>query len=325
MPKKLTLSGSIRMLNTDDFLSRLCKFNNVDTIVVSLKSLSFIELVPLNILLAQILYWKSRGHTVTLEYDSSGAVHAYMQRMDFYELCGLELDENFVRRDAKEKFRVIKPVKHQSVDECSSAIADIIAPSQKEEDDPSKSGFYDFVQYAVSELHNNVTQHSKGKGFISAQYYPNKDNMVQICIADIGIGIRESFSDSNSPLRSKASSDREAIELALLSETSSKTHIKDPWSGGTENQGVGLTLLREMIVQTGSDFVIVSGDAGIYTGSDSNRHFALPYSYNGTIVGFSFCRSKMSEFEGLLEGAKVRHGLGLSHMPESFASIFESE
>jgi hypothetical protein len=323
MPKKLTLSGSIRMSNVDDFLSRLCEFNNVDTIVVDLKSLSFIELVPLNILLAQIFYWKRKGHTVTIDYDSSGGVHTYLQRMDFYNLCGLDLDESFTRQNSKEKFCVIKPVMHGSVGKFSSQIADIIAPSQKEEVDPSKTGFYDFVEYAVSELINNVNQHAIGKGFISAQYYPSKGDMVQICIADIGIGIRNSFLDSHSPLSSKASSDREAIELALSPEASSKTHIKDPYTGGTENKGVGLTILREIIVQTGSNFVIVSGEAGIYISNNSQRQFTLPNPYKGTIVGFSFHRTKMGEYEKLLEGAKVKHGLGLSDMPEALSGIFE--
>jgi signal transduction histidine kinase len=245
-----------------------------------------------------------------------------MQRMDFYNLCGLKLDESFTRRAPKGSFCVIKPVKHGTVDKFSSEIADIIAPSQKNLDDPSKTGFYDFVEYAVSELINNVNQHARGKGFISAQYYPKKEHMVQICIADIGMGIRDSFLNSHSPLSSKASSDRESIELALLPEASSKTHMKDPISGESENQGVGLTILREIIVQTGSDFVIVSGEAGIYISGDSQRQFTLPSPYKGTIVSFSFHRSKMSEYEKLLEDAKVKHGLGLSEMPEALSGVF---
>lgn len=322
LPKALLLSQNIRMTSVDTFLNLLSSYNEENSISVDLKSITFIELVPLNILLAQVRYWKIQNKDVALLPNHNGDVHSYMQRMDFYNLCGLNMEENFIRQEPQGRFSVIKLVKHGNVEKFSTDIADIIAPSQKDEVDPSKTGFYDFVQYAVSELINNVTQHAKGEGFISAQHYPNLDGMVQICIADTGMGIRNSFLNSESPLSREASTDKKAIELALTSETSSKTHIKDPLSGETENQGVGLTILREIIVQTGSDFVIVSGSAGIYISDNNEREFTLSNPYQGTIVGFSFHRSKMSKYEELLEGAKAKHGLGLSEIQEAFSSIF---
>ncbi len=184
----------IYLSNIEDLLNLLGSLDEHTDITIDLAGLSFIDIAPLNILLAKLLFWKESGKNITLKKATSD-VHQYMQRMNFFRLCGLNLEEKFSRHPSQNKFSVIKELGHGQSAALSTEVADVIAPDQSDEVDPDKTGFYDFMEYAVSELINNVLQHANGRGFISAQYYKKSDR-VQVCIADIGIGVRASFIDS---------------------------------------------------------------------------------------------------------------------------------
>ncbi len=103
---------------------------------------------------------------------------------------------------------------------------------------------------ALSEICQNVTEHSENKGFVGIQKYRfqsmNK-NVVKIAVMDIGIGFRKSLSG-----RFKLRSDLDAIDKALLHGAS---RYED------EGRGHGLAAVRRFVEQWQGKISIRSGTA----------------------------------------------------------------
>jgi anti-sigma regulatory factor (Ser/Thr protein kinase) len=103
---------------------------------------------------------------------------------------------------------------------------------------------------ALSEVCQNIIEHSENKGFVGIQKYRfqslNK-NVVKIAVMDIGIGFKKSLSD-----RFKLRSDLEAIDRALLHGAS---RYED------EGRGHGLASVRRFVNQWQGKLSIRSGSA----------------------------------------------------------------
>lgn len=224
--------------------------------------------------------------------------------MNFFRHLGQHEAESFKRRDGADRFMEIQTIgrgAQRDIAALSTQVANSICPEQSEEVDPSKSGFFDCIEYSVSEMMLNVVQHSRGVGYVGAQYYPNQDK-TQIAIADTGIGIKNSFWEWGSPFRTRCTSDLEYLKLAVGPHVSCKTHQVDPFGGGCENAGVGLTMLRDIAHSCGGDFALVSGEGALL--NDAEITFPKGHGYQGTFVSFSFCRSKMDKFGEYSEAAR---------------------
>ena len=257
LPKNVHLGDDvIPLLNT------LGAHNDSDSIEIDFQEMNFYSIAAVVALMGKLMGWANNGTTVSVGDYTSARCFPYLQRMDFFNLAGISTDETFSRRNSVTNFVELKHIgRGASIDTASIStnIADCIAPELANEVDPKKTGYYDCIEYAVSELMNNVIQHSGGSGFIGAQYY-RKRNTTQIAIADTGIGIMQSFFDSGSPHRKNIANHRDAMRQALLPKTSSKTHIIEPYGSGPVNAGVGLTLLSAVAMISGGEFLLISGD-----------------------------------------------------------------
>lgn len=108
-------------------------------------------------------------------------------------------------------------------------------------EDPLLTGPFDLVEYAASELINNVLQHAEGSGYVAAQVYP-KSGLVRISVADSGIGIRQSFQQNRPPFWDDAMTDLDSVRTALQPKVSSRMHLSSGWGGSGVNAGVGLSM-----------------------------------------------------------------------------------
>ena len=108
----------------------------------------------------------------------------------------------------------------------------------------------------MSELIRNVLEHARSsKGaFVAAQYY-KKSNAIKIGVADTGIGIRSSITQSH-----KTNSDLDAIRLAL---TPGITGTTNQEGGTAQNAGAGLFFTKSIAHVNNSFFVVYSG-SGLY-------------------------------------------------------------
>lgn len=202
---------------------------------------------------------KEQGVKKTLCLPHSGEVIKYLERMDFFKFAG--------------EYYNLEPLKHQiSGKYRRSAYSDVlleITPIEKSDDihfivrrvkeranailkkhlhyeDRTISGFI----VALSEVCQNIIEHSGNKGFVGIQKYhfQNLDkNIVKIAVMDIGIGFRKSLSE-----RFSFKNDLQATEKALLHGASRYAE---------EGRGHGLAAVRRFVNQWNGKLSIRSGTA----------------------------------------------------------------
>lgn len=232
-------------------------------------------------------------HAVGLE---TCGIRDYLRRMNLLHLCGWEReDENFVRHDPYGRFVPLEEIPHQ-VDDLGAQVASCIAPGGEDYEHPN-AGLYDTAWYLITEMANNVRQHSRGIGFVAAQTTLS-DGYVKIAIADGGCGIPASLKDAGFPW-SQDLADEDMIEQAMVARVSSK--------GQPANEGVGLTLSSRIVDLMGGHMLIASGAGTVIRGGGSvlkKGRFEIGNRFPGTLIGISFLRSAAADFDSKLHEAK---------------------
>lgn len=154
-----------------------------------------------------------------------------------------------------------------------------------------KGDFLNAVKYFISELTNNVSDHSKGDyGYMFAQYFPQKLYM-DFCVVDDGINIFNSFAESEFY---HPSSHIEAIEMAVNGRSTKK--------GQENSRGFGISTSRRMLVQgLGGRFFLWSGAACYLEqqGKLGAGSFELKeiHAFPGTFVGLRIPLNPDSSFK----------------------------
>jgi anti-sigma regulatory factor (Ser/Thr protein kinase) len=195
----------------------------------------------------------------TILLPRSEEVRRYLDRMDFFghagryfslEPSGPELSETYQRSADSDVLLEITPIErsndiHFIVGKVEERAQSILARHLRY-DDRAINGFI----VALSEVCQNIIEHSENKGFVGIQKYRfqslNK-NMVKIAVMDAGIGFRKSLSN-----RFKLRSDLEAIDKALLHGASRYEEV---------GRGHGLAAVRRFVHQWQGKLSIRSGTA----------------------------------------------------------------
>ncbi|MDX2080629.1 MAG: ATP-binding protein [Terrimicrobiaceae bacterium] len=255
----------------------------------------FLAAVP-----ATIERWKAGGRPVVLSGLEACKITSYLQRMDFLDRCGVHRAEDFQRRSASGRFVPVRPVE-QPVEELAKEVAACFAPGG-EDFEHANAGFFDFLVYAVTEMGNNILQHSCGRGFAAVQS-SRADGMVRLALADNGCGILKSFQRVELPW-SMGMSHEAAILKAMEPRVSCKS--------GEPNEGVGLTILAHVVSQMKGWLMVASGSGMVQvTPRCEKEAMALPEggSYEGTLVALTVRRSSAAQFGEYLHNAKIDKGL----------------
>ena len=201
-----------------------------EEIVLDFSAVVFWSPGALVLLLAKIQFWHGKGKRIVFHSCKECPAFRYLQRINFFAVCGLQMAEDFRRHDAGSRFVELRRIGEQGsayVAELSTDIAHCISPDAANVDDPEQSGLFDVIEYSVSELALNVNQHAKAPGFAMAQYTPRTD-LVRVAIADHGIGVLRSFTENGSPVCKPGWTDADAIATALQPKVSSKLHLRSP-------------------------------------------------------------------------------------------------
>jgi hypothetical protein len=131
------------------------------------------------------------------------------------------------------------------------------------------------IYYLVDELTQNIVDHSNSdKGIIFAQFYPSK-NYMDICIADYGKGLLQSYIDSG---KYHPQTDEEAINFAVFGKST-----KDL----PESRGFGISTSRKMLVEgLKGKFFICSGGAFFNQNIEKEELISLPQDmhYKGCYI-----------------------------------------
>lgn len=138
-----------------------------------------------------------------------------------------------------------------------------------------KGSILQAIYYLVSELTQNIADHSNSeKGILFAQFYPSK-NYMDVCIADYGKGLLQTYLDSG---KYKVESDEEAVNSAVFGKST-----KDL----PESRGFGISTSRNMLVKgLKGKFLLLSGRSFFIQTTERQELISIPeeYYYNGCYV-----------------------------------------
>jgi anti-sigma regulatory factor (Ser/Thr protein kinase) len=188
----------------------------------------------------------------------SSEVCEYLERMDFFTHAhrNFSLDQHIVERKSRSQdsdvLLEITPIErsndiHTIVGTVKDRAQAILATHLRYDDRAINS----FI-VALSEVCQNIIEHSENKGFVGIQKYRFQNmnkNVVKIAVMDVGIGFRRSLAS-----RFKLRSDLNAIEQAFLHGAS---RYED------EGRGHGLAAVRRFVDQWQGKLSIRSGTARV--------------------------------------------------------------
>jgi len=227
--------------------------------LIDLRETTFIAPYGMIGLLEMGELFKSSGIQKTLYLPGSEEVLKYLERMDFFtfadryftlESFNPQLSEKYFRSSFSDVLLEITPIEksddiHFIVGKVKDR-AQAILTRHLNYDEYAINGFI----VALSEVCQNIIEHSEHKGFVGIQKYHFQNlnkNVVKIAVMDIGVGFRKSLSE-----RFSLKNDLEAIEKGLLHGSSRFTD---------KGRGHGLSAVRRFVKQWNGKISIRSGTA----------------------------------------------------------------
>lgn len=170
------------------------------------------------------------------------------------------------------------------------------------------------LYYVLNELLRNVVQHSQDPlgGVVGAQLNQGGRNtlspMVQVAVADAGIGIPDSLRSRHGGLADP----NEALNKALWPHISSK--FDEGETGSAENAGMGLFFIAEMTKLVGGRLLIATrgatltleGDANFENPHGTQHHLERGLGYPGTLVAFEMPANAEQDYEAMIETIRER-------------------
>ena len=202
---------------------------------------------------------KTEGIKKNLFLPESEEVIKYLERMDFFKFAEKyfsldpakqQISEKYKRSSYSDVLLEITPIEksddiHYIVGKVKKR-ANAILKKHLHYDERAINGFI----VALSEVCQNIIEHSENKGFVGIQKYHFQNlnkNIVKIAVMDIGIGFKKSLSE-----RFSLKDDSEAIEKGLL-------HGASRYAD--EGRGHGLAAVRRFVNQWNGKLSIRSGTA----------------------------------------------------------------
>ncbi len=244
-------------ITEDTFEQALHTFREAQEI--DLQDVTFIDPYGMVSILEFGEFLKSRDIQKTMCLPESEEVLKYLERMDFFRFADgyftlkpsqPQISEKYLRNQSSDVLLEITPIEksddiHFIVGKVKGRAHAILA-KHLHYDERAINGFI----VALSEVCQNILEHSETKGFVGIQKYHfqsmNK-NIVKIAVMDIGIGFRMSLSE-----RFSLKDDLEAVEKALLHGASRYAE---------KGRGHGLAAVRRFVNQWNGKLSIRSGTA----------------------------------------------------------------
>lgn len=296
----LTLPPQINSDALFPFLNLLSLHRDEPSLTLDFSQLNRISPAGFSSLTAWQDYRKKQGFITQPKGITTCPIQPYLQRFNLLNLCEwTDEPETFLRRDTNSRFIPLEQIDHR-VEDLGERFADCLAPDGGDPESPS-AGLWDATWYLLTEMANNVRQHSCGDGFVSAQFTPS-DDFVRIAIADSGKGIPTVLRDGL--VDAQKLDDVSCLEKALEAKVSTR--------GQPTNEGVGLTLSSRAAGLLGGWLMIASGSGAVTCKPDGERILHPPLDgpgLPGTLVTMAIKRSEAANFDSRLSEAKELEGL----------------
>jgi anti-sigma regulatory factor (Ser/Thr protein kinase) len=227
--------------------------------IIDLRETTFIDPYGMVGLLEMGEIFKSDGVQKIIYLPESEEVLKYLERMDFFKFADRyfnlaplipQISEKYLRSSYSDVLLEITPI--EKSDDIHFIVAEVkdralsILSKHLNYDEHAINGFI----VALSEVCQNIIEHSKYKGFVGIQKYHFQNlnkNVVKIAVMDIGIGFRKSLSE-----RFSLKNDLDAVEKGLLHGASRFTD---------KGRGHGLSAVRRFVKKWDGKLSIRSGTA----------------------------------------------------------------
>lgn len=227
-------------------LSQIVNKSQAEVITLDFTNTKFLHSIFISCLYSFIEIWR-KDRTIIIENINEG-IKPYFDAVHFpngYILDGTNDAIDNISAYNSKRFTplVIFPTYGVSREECVNTVLDVIHKQTC-----ITGVFRTAVDYLVSELTNNISDHSgKNYGILFAQTYTSK-GFIDISICDTGIGILNSYAKSD---KFYPKDEAEAIQMAITGRSA-----KDR----AESRGFGLSTSRNMIADgMNGTFLLWSG------------------------------------------------------------------
>jgi len=298
IPSYLGASNTTGLIN---FSSQVLNQSN-EVINCDASYLNFVDPLALCILSATCHEVSSKGQKINI-LNLNDNMNSYLARMDVFENCNIDIQTTNQRHDRSDSL-----VEVCILDDCSqipklsSQIAHAIVgqtPESTGSQIPDEmTGYTEAerltvpIEYIFSELLENALTHGKRGGFheasvwVAAQYYPKRDS-IRLAIVDNGCGYLETLQTHPQLI---ARSHEGAISTALLPDVSCNNDLG--LMGESINQGIGLTVVKDLAVSAGGTISIISGDRALSKGATHTR-ISVNDNWQGSIVFLQVPRNSL--------------------------------
>ena len=221
---------------------------------------------------------------------------AFMERMDVFEHCHVEHDRTRVRRDHSDALLEVRRLDSEAdVPDAARRLAATmtghIMRGVRDEEDPEhmhakpSEHLTSMLRYVLVELLENALTHARGVGYarssvwVASTFY-RKAREVRLAFVDNGCGFLNAL--RNHPQVRHSPSHRGAIQAALKPYVSGNPAVGILDS--SSNQGIGLTISRDIAVASGGYVRITSGSASVRHGAAPERGMAHPVPWQGAVI-----------------------------------------
>lgn len=274
LPERLTVQ------NFDRFLQ---DFRLVDGItnVLSLRDLEFVDPYGLVSLFALLRQSRRVAHRVGLYLPRSIPVLTYLRRSRFLELAAKVaeiLPQGILLSTVEQQedwLLQMTPVVQE--DDVTEVVAEVMDKVQQMLSKSLMLSPRSLVKFcgALSELCQNVPQHSQDWGVVAVQAYRRSDGKryVRLALGDLGIGLRGSLAQKY-PVEQWSESEvlRAAITVGI-------SRMAD------EGRGLGLAQVKATVQEMGGTLYLRSGVARVFIRDGDEFYFTVPF-FPGTQIAF---------------------------------------
>lgn len=182
---------------------------------------------------------------VRIHAKKNSVAGGYLVETGFFDLFDEKPSQDITERPN----RTVKLTKIQSSSEIAPFTTKVMDILRIEDEELEGA-----VKYSLIELLRNVVQHSRSQvgGVAMAQYYPGS-GLVNVCVADMGVGVKESLREAYPELET----DLQALKLATLPHVS-RTFGPETYTAMRDNAGLGLFFIRQIASLAAGSFFLGS-------------------------------------------------------------------
>lgn len=236
---------------------------------------------------------EARHKDIQLQYDEDSYLGRFLRRIGFPQLLGFDKEQPAVP-DLR-IFPLTQVRESKQIAPVANGVVRMLEIGDPEVEDA--------IKYSLVELLRNVVQHSHSGigGVVSATYYP-KSGLVDVAVADFGMGIRASLRRAYPEI----DSDQKAVRFAMLPHVSG-TFTQGAYQNMKDNAGLGLFFIKEIASRAHGGFFLGSGRLladiwGDEDGTPKKRYLESATSgWRGTMALLQLRKDSIGEFSELLQ------------------------